>query len=124
MKKTGRVPDYLAHILEAIERIERHTKDVDELGFLNSELIQDAVIRNIEIMGEAANKLQRADAAFAAANAAIPWQAMYTMRNRLSHGYEKVDLEIVWKTVCKELPDLHAQVQLAWQTYRKMNKRP
>ncbi len=118
MKKTARVPDYLAPILEAIERIERHTKDVDELGFLNSELIQDAVIRNLEILGEAANKIQLVDATFAAANGAIPWQVTYTMRNRLSHGYEKVDWEIVWKTVCKHLPDLYAQVQLARQTFR------
>jgi len=68
LNKALRVPDYLGHILAAIERIERHTADVDELGFLNSELIQDAVIRNIEIIGEAANNIQRVDATFAAAN--------------------------------------------------------
>lgn len=68
MNKALRVPDYLGHILAAIERIERHAADVDELGFLNSELIQDAVIRNIEIIGEAANNIQRVDATFAAAN--------------------------------------------------------
>jgi uncharacterized protein with HEPN domain len=49
MNKALRVPDYLSHILAAIERIKRHTAAVDELGFLNSELIQDAVIRSIEI---------------------------------------------------------------------------
>ena len=47
MNKALRVPDYLGHILAAIERINRHTSDVDELEFLKSELIQDAVIRNI-----------------------------------------------------------------------------
>ena len=52
MNKALRVPDYLGHILAAIERIERHAADVDELEFLNSELVQDAVIRNIEIIGE------------------------------------------------------------------------
>lgn len=49
MNKALRVPDYLGHILKAIERIARYTSDMDELGFLNNELVQDAVIRNIEI---------------------------------------------------------------------------
>jgi len=106
VNKSLRVPDYLGHILAAIERIERHTAGVDELGFLNSELIQDAVIRNIEIIGEAANNIQRVDPAFAAAKFEIPWQVMYAMRNRLSHAYDKVDFEMVWKTICNDLPDL------------------
>jgi len=113
LKKALRVPDYLGHILAAIERIERHTADVDELGFLNSELIQDAVIRNIEIIGEAANNIQRVDATFAAANEEIPWQVMYAMRNRLSHAYDKVDFEMVWKTICNDLPELYALVKTA-----------
>jgi uncharacterized protein with HEPN domain len=111
MNKALRVSDYLGHILAAIERIERYTADVDELGFLSSELIQDAVIRNIEIIGEAANNIQRVDAAFAQANGEIPWQVMYAMRNRVSHGYDKVDFEMVWKTIHRELPTLHAQIK-------------
>lgn len=51
MNKALRVPDYLGHILAAIERIDRHISDVDVIGFLASELIQDAVIRNLEIIG-------------------------------------------------------------------------
>ncbi len=113
MNKALRVSDYLGHILAAIERIERHTVGVDEFGFLNSELIQDAVIRNIEIIGEAANNIQRVDAVFAAANGEIPWQVMYAMRNRLSHGYDKVDFEMVWKTICNDLPDLYKLVKAA-----------
>jgi uncharacterized protein with HEPN domain len=111
MNKALRVTDYLGHILAAIERIERHTADVDELEFLSSELIQDAVIRNIEVIGEAANNVQRVDAAFAAANEEIPWQVMYAMRNRLSHGYDKVDFEMVWKTIRNDLPDLYKLVK-------------
>jgi uncharacterized protein with HEPN domain len=64
MNKALRLPDYLGHILAAIERIKRHTADVDKLGFLSSELIQYAVIRNIEIIGEAANNIQRACSRF------------------------------------------------------------
>ncbi|WP_296489591.1 HepT-like ribonuclease domain-containing protein [Rhodoferax sp.] len=55
----------------------------------------------------------RVDAEFAADHDEIPWQVMYTMRNRVSHGYEQVDLEIVWKTIQYDLPALHIQVQEA-----------
>jgi uncharacterized protein with HEPN domain len=65
MKKALRVPDYLGHILEAIERIEEYVSDMDELAFLSSKLTQDAVIRNIEIVGEASNNILRVDPVFA-----------------------------------------------------------
>lgn len=113
MTKATRVPDYLGHILKAIERIGRYTADMDEATFVASELVQDAVIRNIEVMGEAANNIQRMAPEFAAQHADIPWLVMYTMRNRVSHGYDKVDLEIVWKTIERDLPDLAARVQKA-----------
>ena len=51
-----RLADYLAHILEAIERIERYTEDMDEVAFLENHLVQDAVIRSLEIVGEASNQ--------------------------------------------------------------------
>lgn len=111
MNKALRVSDYLGHILQAIERIEEYVSDMDEMAFLNSKLVQDAVIRNIEIIGEASNNIQRVDPAFAAQHDHIPWLVMYVMRNRVSHGYDKVDLEIVWKTICNDLPDLYKQVK-------------
>ena len=111
MTKALRVPDYLGHILKAIERIVRYTEDMDEVAFLDNELVQDAVIRNIEIIGEASNNIQRVDAEFAARHEDIPWLVMYTMRNRVSHGYDKVDLEIVWKMIQSDLPGLYAQIQ-------------
>lgn len=111
MTKALRVPDYLGHILKAIERIERYTDDMHEVAFLGNELVQDAVIRNIEIIGEASNNIQRVDAEFAARHEDIPWLVMYTMRNRVSHGYDKVDLEIVWKMIQSDLPGLYAQIQ-------------
>lgn len=113
MTKALRVPDYLAHILRAIERIDRYTAGMEEQGFLTNELVQDAVIRNIEIIGEASNNIQRVDPAFAAEHDNIPWLVMYTMRNRVSHGYDTVDLEIVWKTIQGDLPGLHALVSKA-----------
>ncbi len=116
MSHALRVADYLGHILQAIERIARYTADMDEPAFQGSELVQDAVIRNIEIIGEAANNILHADPAFAARHDDIPWQVMYTMRNRVSHAYHQVDLEIVWKTVQRELPGLHARLAEAGMT--------
>lgn len=57
-KDQQRLADYLAHIIEAIERIEQYTAEIDEVGFLNNSLVQDAVVRNFEIIGEAARNLQ------------------------------------------------------------------
>jgi len=74
-------------------------------------MLQDAVIRNFEVIGEASNKIQRADASFAQKHSDIPWQVMYTMRNRLTHGYDKIDLAIVWQSIRNDLPALYAQIK-------------
>lgn len=113
MTKALRVFDYLAHALRAIERIERYTVNMNEAGFLTNDLVQDAVIRNIEIIGEASNNVQRTGPEFAEQHDDIPWQVMYTMRNRVSHGYDKVDLKLVWKTIQRDLPGLYAQLREA-----------
>jgi uncharacterized protein with HEPN domain len=112
MKKDQlRVLDYLSHICEAIERISIYTEDMDEIGFLQNKLVQDAVIRNIEIIGEASRNIELHYAEFAAQHSNIPWEDMYLMRNRVSHGYFSVDLEVVWKTVQRDLPELEQQIQ-------------
>jgi uncharacterized protein with HEPN domain len=113
MSKLLRTADYLGHLLQAIERIGRYTRSMDEATFLRDELVQDAVIRNIEIIGEASNNVQRVAPEFVARHSDIPWQVMYTMRNRVSHAYHQVDLEIVWKTIQNDLPKLHGLVQAA-----------
>lgn len=56
-KDIQRIPDYLAHILEAIERIHLYVEDMTEIAFLEDKKTQDAVIRNFEIMGEAAHNI-------------------------------------------------------------------
>ena len=105
-----RLPDYLGHILEAIERIQHYVDDMDEVRFLNSKLVQDAVIRNLEVIGEASRNIERVHPEFAAAHPELPLALANDMRNALAHGYFKVDLEIVWKTIQGNLPDLHAQI--------------
>lgn len=107
----GRLPDYLTHILEAIERIDRYTEDMSEVPFLQNEMVQDAVIRNFEIIGEAGHNIEKHYPEFAAANPQLPLAFAYQMRNAVSHGYFKVDLEIVWQTIHSELPGLHRQIE-------------
>ncbi len=72
---------------------------MDELAFLNNQLVQDAVIRNFEIIGEASNNIGKHYPNFAVANPELPLSFAYQMRNALAHGYFKVDFEIVWKTI-------------------------
>jgi len=105
-----RVMDYLSHIVEAIDRIHRYVEDMTEHTFLVDEKTQDAVVRNFEILGEAAHNIEQFHPAFAQANADVPWLLMYTMRKRVAHGYFKVDYELVWKTIHADLPELRSQV--------------
>ena len=106
-----RIPDYLEHILEAIERIDRYLEDTDEVAFLNDQKTQDAVVRNFEIIGEAAHNIESYHAKFAAAHPEVPWTVVYAMRNRVAHGYFKVDLGMIWKTIHTDLPELHEQIK-------------
>ena len=105
-----RLPDYLGHIAEAIERIERYTASIDHAAFERDELIQDAVIRNLEVIGEASRNITRDDPDFAAAHPELPLSFAYEMRNVLAHGYFKIDLGIVWRTVQRALPGLREQI--------------
>jgi uncharacterized protein with HEPN domain len=105
-----RIMDYLAHIVGAIDRIHRYVDGITEAAFLEDEKTQDAVVRNFEILGEAARNIERLHAAFAKIHSDVPWALMYTMRNRIAHGYFKVDHELVWKTIHTDLPELRTQV--------------
>jgi uncharacterized protein with HEPN domain len=106
-----RLADYLSHILQGIERIGRFTANIDEPAFLESELVQDAVIRNLEVIGEASKNIERHFPAFAAAHSELPLSSAYEMRNAVAHGYFKVDLRLVWKTVQSDLPELQSRVR-------------
>lgn len=106
-----RLFDYLQHILEAINRIQRYIEDIDEVSFLNNELIQDAAIRNLEIIGEASRNINQHYPEYVDQHEDIPFSFAYEMRNVLAHGYFKVDLEVVWKTIERDLPELETMIQ-------------
>jgi uncharacterized protein with HEPN domain len=108
MKHPERVEDYLAHIVEAIERATSYVQPLpDRAAFEQNQQVQDAVVRNIEIIGEAANQINRMAPAFIAQHAELPWD---DMRDIAIHAYFDVDLEIVWQTVHEDLPKLKQQV--------------
>lgn len=108
MSNELRDTDYLDHIQEAIAKIGRYTSGKDEAEFMGDELIQDGVIRNLEIIGEAVAKLSPE---LKARHSDVPWGEIAGMRNRLIHGYISVNLEIVWSTIQKVVPGFLTRVR-------------
>lgn len=99
---------YVGRILAATERIRRYVGRKGRATFLRSALLQDAVIRNIEIVGEAAG---RVSAETTERTPEIPWREVIGMRHRLIHGYLEVNLEIVWQVVRRDLPVLERSLR-------------
>jgi uncharacterized protein with HEPN domain len=111
MKHPERVEDYLGHIAQAIERATSYVQRLpDCAAFEQNQQVQDAVVRNIEIIGEAANQINRTAPEFVAQHPEVPWADMRDMRNTVIHAYFAVDFEIVWRTVQEDLPKLKEQV--------------
>ena len=98
--------DYLKHILEAINRIEKYVESLMYDDFIRDTREQDAVIRNLEVVGEASRNIERRFPSFATGHPELSLRAASDMRNALSHGYFGVDLEIVWRTIHTSLPPL------------------
>ena len=98
---------YILHILNSISRIEQYTKEISEKEFYNNFLIQDAVIRNIQIIGEASKKFEES---FKETNAHIPWRQITAMRNKVIHEYFGIDLPAVWQVVNIDLVTLKNQL--------------
>jgi uncharacterized protein with HEPN domain len=95
---------YLINMLECIERIESYTSSGYE-AFKSSTLIQDAVIRNFEILGEAAKRLSQE---LRRSGPEIPWTNIAGLRDVLIHNYTAVDIDKVWNIVENDLPALKA----------------
>lgn len=98
---------YLQNILECIHKIEKYTSNGEE-DFMTSSLVQDGVIRNLEIIGEATKRLS---GNFRDQNPDIPWREMAGLRDILIHNYMGVDLRTVWNVVVRELPRLKPQLE-------------
>jgi len=104
---------FLKHILESIEAIEEYTQDISEETFLKSREKQDAILRRLEIIGEAVRNLPDK---FKKQHSDIAWNQAMATRNMLIHHYFGVDLKIVWDTVTESLPIFKKQIKKALES--------
>lgn len=99
---------YLEDILTSIENIEEYTEDLVFEDFRNDKKTIDAVVRNLEIIGEAARNIPEE---LKSQHSKVPWEKMASMRNKVIHEYFGVDVEILWQTIKEDLPELKEQIK-------------
>ncbi|TAI48346.1 DUF86 domain-containing protein [Flagellimonas allohymeniacidonis] len=93
----------LLDMLEGAEKILKYTSDLNYESFLDDEMVIDAVARNFEIIGEAANRI---DPDFQSAHPQIEWQRITGFRNRIIHEYFGIDYEIMWTIIQENIGEL------------------
>lgn len=103
---TPRDEEYLRSILDAIDAIQRYAEPGED-AFRSERMRQDAILRNLEVVGEAVSKLSPG---LRAKYPEVPWTQIVGMRNRLIHGYLSIKVELVWDTVTMVMPGFREQV--------------
>jgi len=98
---------YLDDILESIEAVESYTSDVTASEFLENRLVQDAVLRRLQIIGEAA---KRVPADIRDANSEVPWREMAATRDVVVHDYSGLDLALTWSVATRDLPPVKVHI--------------
>lgn len=99
---------YIDHILQSINNIIEYTKDLSKQDFSKNKMVQDAVIRNFEIIGEATKKVSDD---YKQVHFEVPWKAMSGMRDKLIHDYIGVDTAVIWKTIKEDLSPLKKKLE-------------
>ena len=94
---------YIEHILDCIRKINEFSNGLSFKEFKTNEMVQDAIIRNIEIIGEASKKISKDTKQ---TYYKIPWKEIAGMRDKLIHDYLGVDVSVVWKTIQQDIPAL------------------
>lgn len=106
MKKDPKI--FLSHILESIEEIEKNTRNLTQDEFLTNTTIQDAVIRRLEIIGEAAKNLPRS---FRDKYPEIEWRKIAGLRDVIAHEYFGLSLKLIWKITQKNISELKTKIK-------------
>ena len=113
---------YLSHMRDAIAKIERYLAGVDYETFAANDMMIDAVVRELEIIGAAARNLS---VSFLEEHPDIPWSRIKRMRNILIHEYFGVNLKVVWDTTHSNLPQLKAFIRnIVGQEHQNENTAP
>jgi len=94
---------YLGDVLDAIKRIEGYLRRVDKEDFQKNLMMQDAVMHQIEIIGEASNNVSEE---FQERHLELSWMEMRAIRNKIVHDYREVNLNVIWDTAKNDLPPL------------------
>lgn len=110
MKRDMRL--YIKDIVESIEAIEEYTKRITEVEFYKNRQTQDAVLRRLEVIGEAVKNI---DDNFRNRYLDIPWRKIAGLRDVLSHEYFGVDMKRVWNVVKRDLPELKPKISKMWE---------
>ena len=98
---------YIGHIHDSIEKIFGYVEGVDYDSFVSNDMLIDAVVRNLEIIGEAANHLS---SEYCQTHDQVNWRNIIDMRNLLIHNYAGVNIKVVWDTCLMDLPELKSQL--------------
>ena len=101
---------YFEDILESTKKIEGYIANLTYNDFVKDNKTIDAVVRNLETIGEAAKQI---DEETKKKYDDIPWREIVDFRNRIIHGYFVIDYEIIWQIISKDLPDLKQKVEKA-----------
>lgn len=99
---------YLQDILTSVNNIEEYVQEMTQEVFVNDKKTIDAVVRNLEIIGQAARNIP---SEITAKYPEIPWKEMVSMRNKVLHEYFGIDLDILWKTIKEDIPRLKGQIK-------------
>lgn len=99
---------FLHHILESIEEIEKNTRNLNEIEFFRNTTIQDAIIRRLEIIGEATKSLPKS---FKDKHPKIEWRKVAGLRDIIVHEYFGLSLKLIWKIVQNNIPELKIKIE-------------